>query len=422
MRYHSTRFQKVRPPLKRTFVLLVVTLLAGYSLRSAGMPVLGPQGAAAMDAVLQDAVAKGELPGVVAAVVNKDDVLYLKAFGKQDVAKNVPMSVDTIFRIASMTKPVTSVAVMTFFEEGRLKLDDAAATLIPALKDKQVLDKLNPDGTFTTRPAKQPVTFRHLLTNTAGLAYPFSNQTMATLTSATKKAPEDLPLLFDPGTRWAYSPATALLGDMTARLASTSIEDTYQTRILRPLGMTDTSFYLPASKMPRLVTIANRKGGATAEEVNPAEHKGSLRGDGGLVSTASDYSKFVQMLLGEGSYKGTRVLKPETVRLMTTPPAGPVTVETQTTTDPSRSADFPVGAGKDKFGLGFQITATDGAATGERGIGSYTWAGIWNTFFWVDPKNGVAVVFLTQVLPFYNSTNMGVMNRFEKALYQNLKQ
>ena len=177
-----------------------------------------------------------------------------------------------------------------------------------------MLDKLNADGTFTTRALKQPVTFRHLLTNTSGLAYPFSDGTMATLTKATKKDPEDLPLLFDPGTRWAYSPATALLGDMTARLASATIEETYQARVLRKLGMVDTSFYLPAAKEARLVTIAHRRqGAAMTEDTNAAAYNPVLRGDGGLVSTASDYSKFVQMLLGEGSYKGTRILKPETV-------------------------------------------------------------------------------------------------------------
>jgi methyl acetate hydrolase len=402
--------------------LLAVLLLVGYSVRSAGMPTVSSHGVAAMDAVLQAAVAKGEIPGVVAAVVNKDEVLYLKAFGKQDVGKNIPMSNETMFRIASMTKPVTSVGTMMQFELGKLKLDDPVGNYLPVYKDRPVIASVNEaDGSYTTRPAKGAITVRHLLTHTSGFAYPFSNRTVFNITDKTKKDPRELALLFDPGTKWAYSPATAVLGELNEKLAGKNIEEYYQAAIFKPLGMGDTSYYLPPEKASRLVTISQRRASGLVEDPNPAKYTPGVRGDGGLVSTAADYSKFVQMFLGEGSYKGTRLLKPETVRLMASNQIGNVSIENQATAQPERSADFPVGVGKDKFGLGFQITMTDGTATHERGVGSYTWAGINNTFFWVDPKNGVGVVFLTQVLPFYNATSMDVMKRFERLIYQHLQ-
>ena len=145
------------------------------------------------------------------------------------------------------------------------------------------------------------------------------------------------------------------------------------------------------------------------------------RGDGGLVSTASDYAAFVQLFLNEGSWHGKRLLRPDTVRLMTSNQIGSVVVDTMPAAIPSRSASFPFGAGKDKFGLGFQITMTDGKRTHERSAGSYTWGGINNTHFWVDPKNGIGVVILTQVLPFYNATSMDVVKRFEKLIYEHLQ-
>jgi CubicO group peptidase (beta-lactamase class C family) len=145
-----------------------------------------------------------------------------------------------------------------------------------------------------------------------------------------------------------------------------------------------------------------------------------VRGDGGLVSTAADYAAFVQLLLNEGRWHGQQLLKPETVRMMTTNQIGTVVVETMPAALPRRSAPFPFGAGTDKFGFGFQITMTEGASTHERGAGSYTWAGIDNTHFWVDPRNGIGVVILTQVLPFYNETSMDVLKRFERLIYEHL--
>ena len=408
--------------MRRTCTLLAILVFFGYTVRSAGLPTLSASGVAAIDRMFRTAVDQKEIPGVVAAVTNKDRILYLKAFGRQDVAKAIPMSNDTIFRIASMTKPVTSVGIMMLYEQGKLRLDDPVGSYLPAYKGRDVIATINEtDATYTTRPATREMTIRHLLTHTAGLSYPFTSPAVLAIQTKTGRDPKDLPLLFDPGTKWHYSPATAVLGDIIQKLSGQSIEAWDQTRVFRPLRMVDTTYAPAPEQAARLATIHQREARGLVEQANPPTFTPDLRGDGGLVSTASDYSAFVQMLLNEGSWHGQRLLKPETVRLMTSNQIGSVVVETMPDAIPARSARFPFGAGRDKFGLGFQITVTDGTSTHERGAGSYTWAGINNTHFWVDPKNGIGVVVLTQVLPFYNATSMDVMTRFERLIYEHLQ-
>jgi methyl acetate hydrolase len=408
--------------VRNTWALLAIVLFLGYSARSAGLPTLDASGTAAINRMFQAAVDKGEIPGVVAAVTNKNQILYLEAFGRQDVARGVPMSRDTLFRIASMTKPITSVGIMMLYEQGKLRLDDPASKYLPAYRGREVLATFNEkEATYTTRPANGEMTIRHLLAHTSGLSYPFTSPTILAIQTKTGKDPKDLPLLFDPGTKWNYSPATAVLGDIVEKLCGQSLEEWDQARIFRPLRMVDTT-YAPTSGMAaRLATIHQREANGLIENPNPAQYRPDVRGDGGLVSTASDYSAFVQMLLNAGSWHGKQLVTPETVRLMTSNQIGPVVVDTMPAAMPRRSASFPFGAGKDKFGLGFQITVTDGTPTHERGAGSYTWAGINNTHFWVDPKNGIGVVILTQVLPFYNATSMDVLKRFERLIYERLR-
>ena len=405
----------------RRALFAFLLFLTGCTARTAGLPTLTTTGTAAIDRMFQSAVENGEIPGVVAAVVNKDRILYLKAFGKQDVGKGIPMSTNTVFRIASMTKPVTSAGIMMLYEQGKVRLDDPAGDYLPAYKGREVIATFNEkDATYTTRPAKGEITIRHLLTHTSGLSYDFTSPTVLAIQAKTGRDPKDLPLLFDPGTRWTYSPATAVLGSIIEKISGQSLEAWDQARIFRPLGMVDTSYTPAPDEVARLATIHQRDATGLTENPNPAQFTPSLRGDGGLVSTAADYSAFVQLLLNEGRWHGQQLLKPETIRLMTSNQIGDVVVETMPAALPRRSAVFPFGAGKDKFGLGFQITMTDGARTHERGAGSYTWAGINNTHFWVDPKHGIGVVILTQVLPFYNETSMGVLKRFERLIYEHL--
>lgn len=408
--------------MRRTYTLLATLLLLGCTAGSAGSPTLNASGVAAIDRMFQAAVDTGEIPGVVAAVMNKDQTLYLGAFGKQDVARGVPMSKDTLFRIASMTKPVTSVGIMMLYEQGKLRLDDPVGDYLPAYKGRAVISAFDEkDATYTTRQAKSEMTIRHLLTHTSGLSYPFTSPTVLAIQTKTGTDPKDLPLLFDPGTKWNYSQATALLGEIIEKLSGQSIEEWDQARLFRPLGMVDTSYMPAPEKVARLATVHQRESTGLVETPNPPGYTPSVRGDGGLVSTAADYSAFVQMFLNEGRWRGTQLLEPETIRLMTTNQIGSVVVDTMPAAMPRRSAPFPFGAGKDKFGLGFQITVTDGTSTHERGAGSYTWGGINNTHFWVDPKNGVGVVILTQVLPFYNAVSMDVLKRFETLIYEHLQ-
>jgi len=185
--------------------------------------------------------------------------------------------------------------------------------------------------------------------------------------------------------------------------------------------MRDTTYSPTAAQVPRLATSHRREAGTLVEDQNPAQYMADVRGDGGLLSTGADYAAFIQMLLNGGSWHGKQLLKPETVRLMTSNQIGPLTVDAMPAVMPARSAAFPSGAGKDRFGFGFQIASADGAAIHERGVGSYSWGGINNTHFWVDPKNGIGVVILTQVLPFYNETSMSVVKRFERLIYQHLQ-
>ncbi len=406
----------------RAWALLAILLFVGYTAQSAGLPTLDASGAAAIDRMFQAAIDKGEIPGVVAAVTNKDRIVYLRAFGKKDVAKGVPMPTGAVFRIASMTKPVTSVGIMMLYEQGKLRLDDPAGDYLPAYKGRDVMATFNEqDATYTTRHASHEITIRHLLTHTSGLGYPFTSPTVLAIQTKTGKDPKALPLLFDPGTKWNYSPATAVLGDIVEKLSGQSLEEWDQARIFRPLGMIDTTYTPAPEKAARLPTIHERGASGLVESPNPAQYTPDVRGDGGLVSTASDYSAFVQMFLNEGRWHGKQLLKPETVRLMTSNQIGSVVVDTMPAVMPRRSATFPFGAGKDKFGLGFQIAATDGTPLHERAAGSYSWGGINNTHFWVDPKNGIGVVLLTQVLPFYNATSMDVVKRFERLIYEHLQ-
>jgi methyl acetate hydrolase len=413
---------------KRFLIILsVIGLLSGFvslqpSSASAKLPALDARGATAIQRMLRTTVDKGEIPGVVVAVTNKDRILYLEAFGKQDIARNIPMSKDTVFRIASMTKPITSVAIMMLCEQGKLRLDDAASNYLPSLNGREVIATFNgKDATYTTRPAKQEMTIRHLLTHTSGLAYVDTSPVILSIQQKTGKDERDMPLLFDPGTRWHYSAGPAVLGDIIEKLTGQSLEDYYQANIFRPLGMVDTSYTLPPEKAGRLVTVRQREAAGLVEKPPLPTYKPAVRGDGGLFSTASDYCAFLQMLLNEGSWHGTRLLKPETVRLMISNQIGPLVVEKMPSTEPDRYSPFLFGDGKDKFGLGFQITVTDGESVHERSAGSYAWAGAFNTYFWVDPKKGIGAVFMAQEFPFYNSPDRDAMKRFERLVYEHLQ-
>jgi CubicO group peptidase (beta-lactamase class C family) len=401
--------------------VFVVSLVLVVTLQAA--PRIRPDGAAALSAFLRDAVARGEVPAIVAMVVGPDEVLYHEAFGKLNAARNIELPKDAIFNIASMTKPLTSVAVMMLVEEGKLGLDDELVRYLPEWKTRQVLIVDGSTQAYKTRAPKRPITIRQLLTHTSGIGYIFSSPELVLARNMTGVTSElELPLVHDPGERWTYGASTRVLGEVVEKISGQRIDAFLEARIFKPLGMLDTGYAVPSSKYARVVTTHQRTQEGELEEIQlPATLPSAVRGDGGLWSTAADYSRFLRMLLQRGRAGKTRLLGERWIREMTRPQTGQVVVQTQLSTDPLRAKPFPVGAGVDTWGLGFQITGKASTSNGMRRPGSYMWAGIFNTHFWVDPEEEIGVILLMQVLPFYDEPIMNVISRFERLLYQHAR-
>jgi CubicO group peptidase (beta-lactamase class C family) len=379
--------------------------------------------AAEIDAYLTNVIRDTRIPGIVALVVDADRVVYEGAFGRQDVAAGAPMAADSIFRIASMTKPVTSVAVMMLVQEGDVGLDDPVSRYLPAFENKPVIESFNAaDKSYTVRPATGPITVRHLLTHTSGLGYAFSNHTLAALVgnAGPGASVAEFPLLHDPGARWTYGESTRVLGQLVEKVSGQALDDFLAERIFVPLGMSDTSYTVPASKARRVVTVHRTTPDGLLEAANPAAITAPVYGDGGLHSTAADYAKFIQLLLNGGrAPNGMRLLSEATVALMGDNHIGAIFVEQQPAALPALTEPFPLGAGRDKFGLGFQITGphTDKLA---RSPGSMSWAGLFNTEFWIDPARGIGGVLLMQYLPFYDVAAIETLQGFERRVYEGL--
>jgi methyl acetate hydrolase len=380
---------------------------------------------AALSSELSNAVMRGDTPGVVALVVGPDSAVYEGAAGKLDGAHDVAMPANAIFSIASMTKPVTSVAIMMLFEEGKLKLDDPVSKYLPGFDNLQVITKFNEkDATYETRPAKRPMTILHLLTHTSGIGYGFANPIEYRLTETTKKDEWELPLLNDPGDKWNYGPSTALLGKIVEKISGDSLENYFQQHIFEPLGMVDTSYAVPLAKQPRVATKYTRVNGLLqAQPVRkiPSTPTPPFHGDGGLYSTARDYGKFMQMLLNGGQLGTAKILSESSVKMMGENNIGSVVVDLQPAADPELSKPFPLGAGHDKFGLGFQIASNDPQYARFRSPGSLSWAGIHNTEFWIDPVKHIGAVMMMQVLPFYDDGAIRTLRDFEELVYKNLR-
>ena len=403
--------------MKHLFFLLPILLIAVIS----AAPTLPQQGSAAISSVLKTATDRGDVPGVAVAVVNKEGVLYNEAFGKSRTLTSTPMAKDTIFNMASMTKPVTSIAIMMLVDEGKLKIDDEVAKYLPKWKDPLVISKFNEaDASYETRPAKRPITIRHLLTHTSGIGYGFSSPTLTKIMAKEKKAELDLPLLFDPGESWAYGASTRVLGHLVEAISGQKIDAFLTSRILQPLGMHDTSYLVPTEKISRVVAV-NARGtdGKFVERPMPATLPAQVQGDGGLYGTTTDYGLFLRMLLNRGTLNGKRILSERSVKTIFENHMGSVVVQPQESANQTLSRNFPVGAGKDRWGLGFQLAAEKQAD--RRSPGSGTWAGIFNTHFFIDPSKEIGVVVMMQTLPFYDEASMKVYAGVEEAVYRNLK-
>jgi methyl acetate hydrolase len=378
-------------------------------------PGIATAGRAELSSFLKSAVDRGSVPGIVALVTSPERELYVEAVGLASVAGRRPMHADSIFRIASMTKPVTSVAAMMLYEQGRLSLDEPVKAYLPDYEQPPVLVSFDrATGHLETRPATRPITIRHLLTHTSGLAYALNDPVLASLQQAGKKDSE-FPLIHEPGEKWTYGPNTLLLGRVVERIAGQPLDELFRRRVFDPLKMNDTFYRVPDEKINRLVTRHQRKGGELAEVANGGSEAAPVRGDGGLSSTAADYGAFVRMLLNRGDSPGGRLLSARTADMMTRDQIAPLALREMPVAMPSIALAFPTGVGHDTFGFGFQIAAR---GTSPRSAGSYSWAGVYNTFFWVDPQRRIAVVLLMQVLPFFDDACKGVVSGFEDRLYK----
>jgi CubicO group peptidase (beta-lactamase class C family) len=376
-----------------------------------------------IDDSLRSAVERNDVPGVVALVTDRKGVIYHGAFGVADVSTKRPLKEDALFRIASMTKPVTSLALMQLVEQGKIGLDDPAEKYLPELANPKVITSFDPKtGDYQLRPASRPPLVRHFLTHTSGLAYPFTSAIWRDFKPhAGETYPFGGPMLFDAGERWHYSTSTDVVGRLVEVVSGQKLEDYFHDHIFVPLKMNDTSYNVPESKGPRLVAQQQRDGAKMDGAIVLQNPQLGLTianpiGGGGLASTADDYGRFMRMFLNGGELDGVRVIKAETVKLMEQNQIGAVTVPALKSALP-RSADFTfIADGRDKWGYGFLITVDQ--VPGKRSPGSLSWGGINNTYFWIDPVRGIAGTIMMQYLPFADAKALAVYDAFERGAYQ----
>ena len=421
-------------PRKALMALLFAAILShnSYGRQVAGMQESPAPSAAVsrerlttIDHVIQKSIDQKEIAGAVAFIARDGRIIYNKAFGVTDLEQKTPLRTDHIFRIASQTKAITSVAVMMLFEEGKILLDDPISKYIPAFSKPRVLDKFNStDSSYTTVPAKREITIKDLLTHTSGIDYAVIGTAKMKAIYAKAGIPVgfegcnlllkdainklgSLPLAHQPGERFTYGLNTDVLGRLVEVVSGASLNKFFEERIFKPLGMNDTYFFLPASKHSRLVPIQTfdaesnliRYEQEGALSANYPLRKGTyFSGGAGLSSTITDYGIFLQMLLNNGMFNGKRLLKPETVDLMISNQIGDLQVR------------------EDKFGLGFRITSKQSEAKLGMSEGSFSWGGYFGTTFWVDPKEKLVCMIFSQQAPLKSD----LQDKFRASVYQAL--
>ena len=378
-----------------------------------------------LDRVMQEYIDKGYHGSIGVLIARNGKIVHYKAYGYENPDTKAPLKRDAIYRIASQTKAIVSMGLMTLFEEGKFLLDDPVSNYIPSFKNPVVLDKFNEkDSTYTTVPAKQEVTIRHLLTHTSGVSYAGIGTKEAVAIYAKNNIPSGIgtpnykladvmgrlgkmPLMHQPGEKWTYGLNTDILGYLIEVLSGQPLDQFLKSRLFDPLGMNDTYFYLPASKHNRLAPLYTEDSTKTLRTMKtqrgispdyPKTTNGTyFSGGAGLSSSLQDYAIFLQMLLNGGEYNGKRILSPMTINLILTNQIGDLNV------------------GQDKFGLGFSLNSAKSAARLPVPAGAFAWGGYFGTTYWADPKEGVIGLIYTQKVP--NSYG-NAADKFKVLLYQ----
>lgn len=382
-----------------------------------------------LDTILAEGVASGQAPGVVALVADRDGLRYEGAAGERQLGSGVAMTPDTVLWIASMTKALTSVAAVQCVERGLLDLDAPAARVLPAIGELGVLTGFDAEGRPTTRPPRRPITLRHLLSHSSGCSYEIWNPDMQKVQAALdipgvigcQLKALTLPLVADPGERWEYGVGIDWAGRMVEAVSGLTLGEFMRQNLWEPLGMASTGFHITPDMRQRLagVHLRGEDGAFAPFPFEIAQEPEFHMGGGGLYSTMGDYARFMRMVLNLGQLDGERVLRPETVTThLSLNQIGNARVSLLKAAIPlTADAEFFPGITK-RWSLAFQINEQP-APTG-RPAGSLSWAGLANSFFWIDPHTGIAGLLATQTFPFADARVMELLYRFEKGVYDTL--
>lgn len=433
MRLIDARMHRLFPFAALISGILLLPAAPAFAGRVDGLKVGDPSDAGfseerleRIDEVVGRYIEKKQIPGAVTLVARRGEVVHFRAHGNRDAEAGTPMTEDTLFRIASMTKPITTVALMMLWEEGRFQLDDPISKFLPQFKDMKVAVPASHESGVGVRevlvPAKRPITVEHVLTHTAGFPNLYRGVERREFMDAYLPEVEDkeatidklvdvfarLPLNFHPGEAWEYSRATCVAGKLVEVISGRTLDAFMKERLFEPLGMRDTFFAIPEEKVGRFAVAYKPGEDQTIELLDSADEnsqflqrpQGYFMGSGGLVSSTADYFRFQQMMLNGGEYDGVRILGPKTVELMTV----------------SHTGDLPIwisGPGYG-FGLGYGVKTDLGLSKTPSSVGTFRWGGYYCTTFWVDPVEGIVGILMTQVAP---NRHLNIRADFESVVY-----
>jgi methyl acetate hydrolase len=403
---------------------IATAAISGAPVARAAVPLRKLSRSGEIDAMLRAGVDAAEVPGIVAMVATERSVVYEGAFGVRGLNAAPKMSTDTVFRVASMVKPLTSVAAMQLVERGKLKLDEPAAKIDPTLGSPQVLVGFDAKGAPLLRPAQKPITLRDLLSHTSGFSYPLWDADLVRYFKVAHGNPAlpRMPLMFDPQAKWAYGGSLDRVGRLIEIVSGKTLDLYFRENITGPLGMKDTGFSITEQQRARQASLHVRKADGTLvpQPIAKPTVRKVFSGGGGIYSTAPDYLTLLQALLNGGGPAGKSILRPESVAAMSANQIGNLEAGILKTTNPNLSNDVDFFPGlRLRWGLGHMINL-DPVEDGRK-AGSLTWAGLYNTYYWIDPASRIAGVIMMQILPFADTSALGVYRKFERGIYRALQ-